>query len=62
MSDEEDADRAAILARRRRWIALAVAGAAAAVTTACAHPCLSPTDGGRPPRDAGPDTGEPDAP
>jgi hypothetical protein len=62
-SDQEALDRDAILARRKRWIAMALAGAAAAVTSACAHPCLSPRrDGGPTPHDAGTDTDEPDAP
>jgi len=51
---DDDRDRAAILARRRRWIALAVAGATTA--TACGVACLrvAPPDAGR---DAAPDTG-----
>jgi hypothetical protein len=65
MSDDartDDSDRLAILARRKRWVTLAIAGATAAATaTACA--CLSPAlDGGPPPHDAGPDTSDPDAP
>jgi hypothetical protein len=59
VSDEDDArDRAAILARRRRWIALALAGAAAAATSGCPHACLSPTDVGYEPRDVGTDGGD----
>jgi hypothetical protein len=58
---EDDPDRDAILARRKRWIAMAIAGVAAAATS-CAQPCLSPTDSGPVPRDAGTDTDDPDAP
>lgn len=48
MSDDEstDPDRAAILARRRRFVALAISGLA---TSACPQPCLSigvPEEGG----------------
>ncbi len=51
----DDPDRDAILLRRQRWIALAVAGVTAA-TTACACACLSPShDAGPPPHDAGTD-------
>lgn len=54
MHDDEDPERQAILKRRQRWIALALAGASATVgATACA--CLRlavPTDSGI---DAGPD-------
>jgi hypothetical protein len=46
----DDEDRAAILERRRRWLALALAGAAATATSGCPRPCLSP------PNDAGTDT------
>jgi hypothetical protein len=53
MSDASDPDRAAILARRRRWIALAVAGAASSTLASCTA-CLAPTvDTGRSP-DASP--------
>jgi hypothetical protein len=54
MSDDDD--REAILARRRRWIAIALAGAS---TTACvtAQPCLRVAiDSGS--RDAGSDTND----
>lgn len=43
MSDDQgsnDDDRAAILARRRRYIATALTGMAAGALTACAKPCL----------------------
>lgn len=61
--DRDDEAREAILARRMRFVTLAVAGVAAAATaTACA--CLSqvahPIDSAAP-RDAGTDAGE-DAP
>jgi hypothetical protein len=51
MSREDEASREAILARRRRFLALALSGVTTASTaTACA--CLTPAfDGG--PRDAG---------
>jgi hypothetical protein len=45
--DSDDPDRAAILARRRRFILLALTGAAMSSTTACrskAQPCLSVMD------------------
>ncbi|MFO0681661.1 MAG: hypothetical protein U0234_06405 [Sandaracinus sp.] len=48
MSDDDREDREAILARRRRWIALAIAGAAATASACRAQPCLSYTDAGRP--------------
>jgi hypothetical protein len=52
----DDRDRAAILARRKRWIGLALAGVATATqATSCA--CLAPvTDSGRF-YDGGPDAG-----
>jgi hypothetical protein len=65
VSDEphdDDTDRAAILARRKRWIALAIAGATAAMTSACPGPCLSTVDTGPLPHDAGTDADDPDAP
>jgi hypothetical protein len=53
---DDDTDRAAILARRRRWIALAVAGVAS-TTQACSCSCLAPPwDSGRF-YDGGPDAG-----
>lgn len=48
MSDDDREDREAILARRRRWIALAIAGAAATASACRAQPCLTPTDAGMP--------------
>lgn len=58
MSDDDREDREAILARRRRWIALAIAGAAATASACRAQPCLSYTDAGMP--DVGTDAGRPD--
>ncbi|MFO0681667.1 MAG: hypothetical protein U0234_06435 [Sandaracinus sp.] len=61
--DRDDEAREAILARRMRFVKLAVAGVAAA-TTATACVCLSPPLDNRDsalPRDAGTDAGE-DAP
>jgi hypothetical protein len=58
--EPSDPDRAAILARRRRFIALALSGMA---TGACKHqppqPCLNVA---RPEDEYGPEAGEPDAP
>jgi len=53
VSDEEH-DRAAILARRKRWIAMAVAGLAAS-SSACSCACLSPRSDSGPRIDAGTD-------
>lgn len=56
MHDDEDPERQAILKRRQRWVALALAGASAGIGTACTPtPCLDiavPEDAGQ---DAGPD-------
>lgn len=61
MNDEDQRDREAILARRRRWIAMALAGVAATVVEGCrAQPCLRGIDGGTP--DSGVDANTPDAP
>jgi hypothetical protein len=57
----DDENRRAILARRARYIALALAGMSTA-TTACASVCLSPPDASLPPRDVNePDAGNDDA-
>jgi hypothetical protein len=56
MSGEDEASREAILARRRRFLALALGGAT--VTSACAAACLSTIDAGR---DAGDASTLPDA-
>ncbi|MBL9100669.1 MAG: hypothetical protein JNL82_06915 [Myxococcales bacterium] len=51
-ADEADPDRAAILARRKRFIAIALSGLASGI--GCAQPCLSvsrPNEGGEQPVD-----------
>lgn len=40
--DERDPDREAILRRRQRFISAALGGLAAAASTGCPQPCLSP--------------------
>jgi hypothetical protein len=66
MADEDDPNRALILARRNRLIAAAIIGATT-VTSATACACLSPISDAGPEEsdagsDAGPsDSGEPDA-
>lgn len=54
--DDEARDRAAIQARRLRFVKLALAGATMATVQASCHPCLNPAvDSG--PRDAAVDSG-----
>jgi hypothetical protein len=57
----DDENRKAILARRARYIAMALAGMSTA-TTACASVCLSPPDAYLVPRDVNaPDAGNDDS-
>ena len=60
MSDDAGEDREAILRRRRRFIATALAGASITIATSCAQPCLryAPDAG---PADAGTDGGDDEA-
>lgn len=59
MSDDADEDREAILRRRRRFVATALAGASLTIATSC-QPCLryAPDTG---PADAGTDGGDDEA-
>jgi hypothetical protein len=56
-AQEQDPDRAAILARRRRFIAIAISGLATTACKASAQPCLSIT---QPEADTGEEPVDPD--
>ena len=60
MDADEDADRDAILKRRHRFIAIALAGASLSLASCTSEPvpCLRIAYDAGPPSDAGPETGD----